>query len=173
MASKKVPVWPNRTEAIARFVHPRDRNGKMLRHRCTKASVQDALDNYVSSCKQLVRMSLRHFFVKHVTKLATFQLLCRHRIRILPCQQPQDHAAIANVLRWSMAEVCDIPMESLITQECKFVWCNGPAPGWMVRSVGPIHFHLNGLFLLSAPNISWKRPLMRSLAAAGNTDIDL
>jgi hypothetical protein len=29
------------------------------------------------------------------------------------------------------------------------------------------------LFLLSAPNISWKRPLMRSLAAAGNTDIDL
>jgi hypothetical protein len=169
LALKKVPVWADSTEAHAKFFHPRDRNGKLLRDRYTTSSVQDALANYVSACERacrdvtvaLSRLSQQLYEDGHIPAIVQ----ASHANLIL--STASNHAAMSNVLGWNMAEVCDNSMESSTQESESCASLVGLWPYWMDRSEAVANsFNLNGLFLLTAPNMSGKSTLMRSTAAA-------
>ena len=51
LAIKELPTWVDR-HAKEKYLHPRDRNGKLLRNRFTTERVQTALGEYVAACEE-------------------------------------------------------------------------------------------------------------------------
>eukprot|EP00978_Attheya_sp_CCMP212_P002321 scaffold4800_cov47-Attheya_sp.AAC.1 len=166
-ALKEIPSWVE-GKGKEKYFHPRDRNGKVLRNRYTTANVQAALSDYVEACETAC---------KEVTKVLTnlSATLCdeghlpavvqaAHANLIL--STAAHHAANSNALGWSMAQVFEkntsgSPNPNL-AGNIKDIW-----PYWMDRHESVANsFKLDGLFLLTAPNMSGKSTLMRSTAAA-------
>lgn len=158
---RAVPTWAKNKDD---YYHPRDRNGKVMRNRYTTTKCQDAIFAYIEACEMatiLVAEALTELsetlcdagHLPAVTQAAHINL-----ILATACQ----HAAKANHLGWNLAEITDNDHNSDIA--CRF---NNLHPYWMDNSVAVLNsFDLNGLFLLTAPNMSGKSTIMRSAAAA-------
>ena len=158
-AIKSVPAWAEKTQ----YYHPRDRNGKELRTRYTTERVDEALKEYVASCED-ASSAVESVLAKLAQKLCDDGHLpavvqASHTNLIL--STAAHHAANANTLGWNMASIED-DSEQKHPGHFDNVW-----PYWMDRSesVGNT-FTLDGLFLLTAPNMSGKSTVMRSTAAA-------
>ncbi len=145
----------------SRYFHPRDRNGKVLRTRYTTDRVQEALSDYVETCeaaqreveKVLTRLSWELVDNGHLPSI----MQASHLNLIL--STAAHHAASSNMKGWSTAVIED---DSPCAGHFEGVW-----PYWMDKSESiPNSFDLNGLFLLTAPNMSGKSTLMRTTAAA-------
>jgi len=171
IAVKSKPSWdssiPLQTEdntggdRKSRYFHPRDRNGKVLRTRYTTDRVQEALSDYVETCenarkeveKVLTRLSWELVDNGHLPSI----MQASHLNLILATAA--HHAASSNMKGWSNAVIED---ESTSAGHFEGVW-----PYWMDKSESiPNSFDLDGLFLLTAPNMSGKSTLMRTTAAA-------
>lgn len=159
-AIKAVPDHANAED----YFHPRDRNGKILRNRYTTAAVQTALSEYVSACEDacsdvssaLTSLSQKLCDEGHlpaIVQAAHFNLI------IATASQ---HASKANAQGWSMARVVDRdPNSEDVSATFSAVW-----PYWMDKSAAVSNsFDLDGMFLLTAPNMSGKSTLMRATAA--------
>jgi len=147
------------------YFHPKDRNGKILRNRYTTAEVESALSSYVSACDDT-----RNAVTTTLTSLS--QQLCDegHLPAIVQAAHfnlivatASQHAAKANALGWSLAQVVGRNEASRVSAgQFNDVW-----PYWMDRSAAVSNtFDLSGIFLLTAPNMSGKSTVMRSTAAA-------
>ncbi|KAL3763788.1 hypothetical protein ACHAWU_001908 [Discostella pseudostelligera] len=162
LAIKSVPSWIERAK-VDHYFHPRDRNGKVLRTRYTTERVQEALSDYVEACSNareevesvLTQLSWDLVDGGHLSAI----FLSSHLNLILATAA--HHAASSNAKGWSVAKIHDGGDETSAGYfNC--VW-----PYWMDRSESVSNtFDLNGLFLLTAPNMSGKSTLMRSTAAA-------
>ncbi|KAL9181559.1 hypothetical protein ACHAXT_010364 [Thalassiosira profunda] len=177
IALKSIPTWAKdlddetsepeslETEAKPRYFHPRDRNGKILRNRYTTEKVQDCMEEYVDACanarteveRVLTRLSWDLVDNGHLPAV----LQASHLNLIL--STAAHHAASSNAKGWSTAAIYDDGAYSNSTAG----HFNGVWPYWMHRSDSVSNsFDLDGLFLLTAPNMSGKSTLMRSTAAA-------
>jgi hypothetical protein len=159
-----------RTDNVERhhYFAPRDRNGKLLRARFTTERVQEAMSNYVEACS-----SARFEVERVLTRLSWNVVDGGHLPAILQSSRlnlilatAAHHSASANVKGWSAAIVYDDNNSSGI-HESSAGYFSGLWPYWMGRSESVSNsFDLDGLFLLTAPNMSGKSTLMRATAAA-------
>ncbi|KAL7551663.1 hypothetical protein ACHAWF_014847 [Thalassiosira exigua] len=170
LAMKSLPPWTKESESnysengkSPQYFHPRDRNGKVLRNRYTTELVQEAMSEYVEACANarsevesvLTRLSWDLVDNGHLPAI----LQASHLNIIL--QTAAHHAASSNAKGWSTAAIYD---EDSSAGHFEGVW-----PYWMDRSESVSNtFDLDGLFLLTAPNMSGKSTLMRSTAAAAH-----
>lgn len=161
IALKEIPSAQKRDE---KYVHPRDRNGKILRNRYTTEAVQSAISDYVAACDDacdevsvaLVRLSQILHDDGHIPAIVQ----ASHANLILSAAFY--HAVKANTLGWSLAETVEASAGIDSAGHFHSVW-----PYWIDRSeaVGNT-FDLNGMWVLTAPNMSGKSTIMRSTAAA-------
>lgn len=192
IAMKSFPTWANeesqeeKTESgsnqleekndakPSRYFHPRDRNGKILRTRYTTERVQEAMSEYVEAC-----FNARSEVERVLTKLSWDLVDEGHLPAILQASHlnlilstAAHHAASSNARGWSVAAIYDddgthpdIDDEEASSSSAGHF--HGVWPYWMDRSESVSNtFDLDGLFLLTAPNMSGKSTLMRSTAAA-------
>jgi hypothetical protein len=172
---KSIPSWAEQKgtkydEVSDYYFNPRDRNGKVLRTRFTTSLVQEALSDYVEACSNaraevervLTRLSWDLVDGGHLSAI----LQSSHLNLILATAA--HHAASSNAKGWSVATVHDDDNDDDDGEKessagyFRCVW-----PYWMDRSESVSNsFDLDGLFLLTAPNMSGKSTLMRSTAAA-------
>ena len=159
-AIKTIPSW---AKDPAAYYHPRDRNGKILRSRYTTELVDKALHEYVAACEGgsaavtavLAKLAERLCDDGHLPAVVQ----ASHTNLVL--STAAHHSANANALGWNQAAIVDSCEND---QRARF---NGLFPYWMASSESVSNsFTLDGLFLLTAPNMSGKSTLMRSTAAA-------
>ncbi|KAL7524116.1 hypothetical protein ACHAXR_003200 [Thalassiosira sp. AJA248-18] len=168
---KSVTNEPNEGDDYAnkksRYFHPRDRNGKVLRNRYTTENVQEAMSAYVESCADA-----RSEVERVLTKLAWDIVDNDHLPAILQAGHlnmilgtAAHHAANSNARGWGTGTIYDNDDDHPDFSSAGHF--NGVWPYWMDRSESVSNtFNLDGLFLLTAPNMSGKSTLMRSTAAA-------
>ena len=176
---KSIPSWakqrgPNNDETLDKvdqphYFNPRDRNGKLLRMRFTTERVQEALSDYVEACSSaraevervLMRLSWDLVDGGHLPAI----LQSSHLNLILATAA--HHAAVANIKGWSAVTVYDDVDSSNGENVSSAGYFRGVWPYWMDRFESVSNsFDLDGLFLLTAPNMSRKSTLMRATAAA-------
>ena len=161
IALKAVPSWAKENndgtkkgDAEPRYFNPRDRNGKILRNRYTTTRVEDAVSEYVEACD-----NARKEVMAVLTKLSWFLVDEGHLPSIaqashlnLILSTAAHHAANSNAQGWNMATIYN-ESGTDSAGDMKNLW-----PYWMARSASVSNsFNLNGLFLLTAPNMSGKR----------------
>jgi MutS domain V/MutS domain I len=162
-AVKQKPTVDNEKE----YFNPKDRFGKLIGNRYTTKRVQSALSEYVEACEEacqavtvaLANLSHRLCDEGHlpaIIQAAHFNLIL---------STASHHAAKANTLGWSMAKIYDRASEPTLTDTAGcFI---GVWPYWMDKTEAISNsFNADGMFLLTAPNMSGKSTLMRSTAAA-------
>ena len=176
IAIKEIPSWVGRKHSESKvaikekeaYFHPRDRHGKLLRNRYTTSRVQFALAEYVSACEAaceevsivLTNLAQRLYDEGHIAAIAQ----AAHVNLILSAAF--HHATKATKMGWHLAQTFEQSNgsegEDPLTAQFVHLW-----PYWMHPSEAISNtFELEGLFLLTAPNMSGKSTLMRSTAAA-------
>ena len=156
------------------YYHPRDRNGKILRNRFTTKKVELALSSYIEACEEATLA-----VTAVLTKLSNTLCETGHLPSItqaahtnLIVSTASNHAAQSNQAGWNIGKNPAHPNIEMSTNEETL---NGNIAGhftslwpyWMDKSEAVLNsFELNGLFLLTAPNMSGKSTIMRSTAAA-------
>ena len=160
------------------YFHPRDRHGKILRNRYTTERVQNALSDYVEACS-----NARSEVERVLTTLSSDVISDGHLPAIsqashlnLVFSTAALHAANSNAKGWNVATVYDSPERDNQQHAPHETGLDDPSsagmfrnlwPYWMDRSQAVSNtFRLDGLFLITAPNMSGKSTLMRSTAAA-------
>jgi DNA mismatch repair ATPase MutS len=150
-------------EAREKYFHPRDRKGRLLRTYTTEA-VQGAVSEYITACddacddvksalKELSRTLDEKHHIPAVVQAAHANLV------LLSAFQ---HAIKVNSLGWNMAETYERTPDTASAAVLNGVW-----PYWMESNSAVANsFSLDGMLLLTAPNMSGKSTLMRSVAAA-------
>jgi MutS domain V len=153
------------------YKHPRDRFGKVLRNRYTTSRVEEALSNYVAACESAKRdiasalsdLSVRLHDERHIPAIvqsAHINLIVSAAFH---------HAARAATMGWNMARTCneDEETDNPTENHLAALHLERLCPYWMNREESVANtIHMDGLFLLTAPNMSGKSTLMRSTAAA-------
>jgi MutS domain V len=155
---------PTTSRDDVKYIHPRDRFGKVLGNRYTTEAVQSALSDYVNACdkaaadvtKALVTLSHTLHDRGHLPAIVQ----ASHTNLIL--STAFYHAVKATSLGWSMAAAVEPDPEIDTAGHFHGVW-----PYWMERSEAVKNtFDLSGMWVLTAPNMSGKSTIMRSTAAA-------
>lgn len=170
-ALKELPSWLDSSDDDKKsdYFHPRDRNGKLLRNRYTSTNVQSALSDYVAACDRaclevtcvLTRLSQTLCESGHLPAIVQ----AAHANLIL--STAAHHAANANALGWNAAVMYESHDNRERHQQQSAGHLQDVWPYWMDRSEAVANsFDMDGLFLLTAPNMSGKSTLMRSTAAA-------
>jgi hypothetical protein len=147
------------------YFHPRDRHGKLLRTRYTTAHVQQAVSDYVTACDEACDevSSILSNLAQTLQDEGHIPAIAQSTHLNLVLSAAFHHAVKATQLKWHLAETIE-PSEDGGTEPARFVnlW-----PYWMPHSQAVANsFDLDGMFLLTAPNMSGKSTLMRSTAAA-------
>ena len=147
------------------YFHPTDRSGKILGTRYTTAAVQSALSDYVVASEeacQIVTSALTSLSQKLCDEGHLPAIVQAAHFNLIMATASQ-HAAKSNVLGWSMAQVVDRDSQSGdVAGIFSRVW-----PYWMDSSSAVSNtFNMDGMFLLTAPNMSGKSTVMRATAAA-------
>lgn len=136
------------------YFHPRDRNGKILRNRYTTRRVEEAVSEYVEACDNarkevmavLTKLSWAIVDEGHLPSIAQASYLN------LILNTAAHHAANSNARGWNMATVFDD-----VGKDSAGIF-RGLWPYWMDKSNSVSNsFELDGMFLLTAPNMSGKR----------------
>jgi hypothetical protein len=162
-ALRDIPSWSSESKA-RRFVHPRDRFGKVIRNRYTTEEVQDAMSDYVSACENakrdvsysLVKLSQSLHDNGHIPAIVQ----ASHANLIL--STILNHVAKARSMGWNLAAVVDGGTDADEAGFFDNVW-----PYWMDRSTAVSNtFGMNGMWVLTAPNMAGKSTVLRSTAAA-------
>lgn len=159
-AIKSIPSWAKDPSS---YFHPRDRNGKLLRSRYTTERVDKALHEYVAASEggSAVVTTVLAKLAERLCDDGHLPAVVQASHTNLVLSTSAHHSANANALSWNQASIVDSCDND---QRAQF---NGLFPYWMDRSESvPNSFTLDGLFLLTAPNMSGKSTLMRSTAAA-------
>ena len=152
-------------DAKSKYIHPRDRNGKLLRNRYTTEKVQEALSEYVDACERarsevssaLVRLSQRLQDEGHIPAVVQ----ASHANLIL--SSALHHAIRANALGWNQATT----FEATNADDDSAGYFDGVWPYWMDQTEAVKNsFDLSGMWLLTAPNMAGKSTILRSTAAA-------
>jgi DNA mismatch repair ATPase MutS len=150
-------------ESRKKYFHPRDRKGKLLGTYTTEA-VQVASADYTAACdraRQSVKSSLRTLSQTldeghHIPTI----IQAAHANLVL--STAFHHALKANSLGWNMAEAYERTPHTTSAAVFVNLW-----PYWMESNSAVANsFSLDGMLLLTAPNMSGKSTLMRSAAAA-------
>jgi hypothetical protein len=160
IALKKIP---NTNLKGGDYFHPRDRFGKTLRNRYTTEGVQCALADYVSACEIACDSvsSVLSNLAQNIEENGHIPAIVQATHLNLVMSAAYHHAVKASKLKWNLARVVEDDGEHN-SMKIIDVW-----PYWMEHSQAVANtFDLNGLFLLTAPNMSGKSTLMRSTAAA-------
>lgn len=160
IALKKIPETSVKKDD---YYHPRDRNGKTLRNRYTTERVQVALSDYVAASEMACESvsSVLSNLAHEIEEQGHIPAIVQAAHLNLVLSAAYYHAVKASKLKWNLARVVDDEEESRAMKLID-VW-----PYWMDHSQAVANtFDLNGLFLLTAPNMSGKSTLMRSTAAA-------
>eukprot|EP00980_Cylindrotheca_fusiformis_P013449 scaffold3437_cov113-Cylindrotheca_fusiformis.AAC.16 len=160
IALKKIP---NVGLKEGHYFHPRDRNGKTIRNRYTTEKVQGALSDYVSACEGACESvsSVLSKLAQEIEEQGHIPAIVQAAHLNLVLSTAYHHAVKASKLKWNLATVVEDGGDDR-EMHLVNVW-----PYWMDHSQAvPNTFDLNGLFLLTAPNMSGKSTLMRSTAAA-------
>ena len=161
-ALKSIPSWADNDED---YYHPRDRNGKLLRSRYTTARVDKALHEYIIACERASAAvtSVLSDLAEALCDDGHLPAIVQASHTNLIISTAAHHAAHAKRLGWSLAKITDAGNDAKSSAgHFNSVW-----PYWMDRSESVANtFALDGLFLLTAPNMSGKSTLMRSTAAA-------
>ncbi|KAL3943367.1 MAG: hypothetical protein SGBAC_002570 [Bacillariaceae sp.] len=150
------------------YFHPKDRNGKLLRNRYTTTNVQVALDEYIAACDNACEAvaTILSNLSKNIQEEGHVPAIVQASHLNIILSASYHHAVKASKQKWNLAEVLEAANTSNTgeteTMHLKDLW-----PYWMPKSQGvPNTFDLNGIFLLTAPNMSGKSTIMRSTAAA-------
>jgi MutS domain V/MutS domain I len=158
LALKEIPGW-SMDKGI--YLHPRDRNGILLRNRYTTEAVKTALSDYVAACDEacdavtavLTKLSRDLHNQGHIPAI----IQAAHANLI--ASTAFHHAQKANTMGWNRAEVYEDGDSA--------GYLDGVWPYWMHQSEAvPNTFELKDMFLLTAPNMAGKSSLMRATAAA-------
>jgi MutS domain V len=162
-ALREVPNWCSEQKRDE-FMHPRDRFGKLIRNRFITNAVQNALSDYLSACENAT-----------VEVSNTLKMLSRtlHDSGHVPAIVQASHAnlilstvlchvAKARTTGWSQAAVME--NQDHIDRAGFF---ESVFPYWMDRSTAISNtFDLEGMWILTAPNMAGKSTILRSTAAA-------
>lgn len=181
------------TETSTGYIHPTDRHRKPLSSRYTTVRVETALNDYLQACGQAtvaVRRALQSLSSTLRSDLPTM-ITATHMAVVL--QAAAAHVAAAKQKGWTLPTLlsfsdsdCDgkegdgglFPSTPAVTPASHPL---GPpsrpswrmrlpnlTPYWLSRNSGGVSssVDLDGLFLLTAPNMSGKSTLMRSIAVA-------
>jgi MutS domain V/MutS domain I len=155
---------PKAASTAAKFIHPIDRNGKILRNRYTTEAVQSALSDYVAACDYacaevsaaLVKLSDKLHDAGHLPAIVQ----ASHTNLIMSAAFY--HTVKANSLGWNLAMAVESDSEVDCAGHFNALW-----PYWMDQSEAVDNtFDLSGMWVLTAPNMSGKSTIMRSTAAA-------
>ncbi len=163
---KKLPSWDdaNTDEVQSKYFHPRDRNGKLLRDRYTSTNVQIALSEYVAACDQacLEVTSVLTKLSQTLCEMGHLPAIVQAAHANLILSTAANHAATPMLLGWNSAVTYEPAETTKSAGHLNDVW-----PYWMDQSEAVSNsFDMDGIFLLTAPNMSGKSTLMRSTAAA-------
>lgn len=162
-ALREVPNWCSERKRDE-FLHPRDRFGKLIRNRYTTNSVQNALSDYLSACERAtveVSNTLKMLSrTLHDTGHVPAIVQASHANLIL--STVLCHVAKARTTGWSQATV----LESRDDKDSAGFF-ESVFPYWMDRSTAVSNtFDLQGMWILTAPNMAGKSTILRSTAAA-------
>jgi hypothetical protein len=150
IAIKSKPGWAKGSDKENEYRHPHDRNNKMLRNRYTTEKVEDAISDYVESCDEAKKEVMGA-----LTKLS-YELVDGNHLSIISqathlnliTSTAAYHAASSNAKGWNLAKVDEESVDSA-------GFLNGVWPYWMDKKYSvPNTFELDGMFLLTAPNMS-------------------
>ena len=145
------------------YFHPRDRFGKAIRNRYTTERVQEALSNYVDACenaKAEVSAVLTELS-KTLHDEGHMPAIVQASHTNLVASAAFYHASKANILGWNLASSYDYDSRQ---SAGRFV---GLWPYWMDRREAVANsFDLDGMWILTAPNMAGKSTILRSTAAA-------
>lgn len=147
------------------YIHPRDRFGKVLRNRYTTERVQTALSSYVAASDHACRdvASALASLSQQLHEEGHMPAIVQASHSNLVLSSALHHAARANTLGWERAEVYnEEESQGDSGLHIRDLW-----PYWMDKkeAVGN-NIDMQGIFLMTAPNMSGKSTLMRSTAAA-------
>jgi MutS domain V/MutS domain I len=161
IAIKEVPLDSDPQD----YFHPKDRNGKVIRNRFTTSKVEEALSEYILATENACREVLSTLVTlsDQICRGGHLSVIVQSSHFSLILSTAAYHAAKSKSLGWAMAKVLpggsDEP--DVAGRFCN-VW-----PYWMDRSVAVLNsFELDGMFLLTAPNMSGKSTVMRTTATA-------
>jgi DNA mismatch repair ATPase MutS len=160
VALKKAPT---KSKDHDHYFPSRDRHGKTMRDRLTTTKVQSALSEYTAACDEActVVSTLLTELAQRLEENGHIPAIVQSAHINLILSTIYAHASKASTMGWNLAEAYE-PTVTNKTPRLVNVW-----PYWMDRSQAvPNTFALDGLFLLTAPNMSGKSTLMRSTAAA-------
>jgi MutS domain V len=161
---KKVPSSASPKD----YTHPRDRHGKKLATRFSTEDVEQALSDYVSACDRACES-----VSSILSNLARTLQDDGHLIAIiqaahlnLALSAAYHHAVKATKQNWQLARIIE-PVDHGAGKSDSFGTFADLWPYWMPKQGAVSNtFDLNGMFLLTAPNMSGKSTLMRATAAA-------
>ena len=146
------------------YVHPRDRNGKVLRNRYTTERIQNALAQYVSACESASNQvaSALSQLSRHLSESGRLPIISQASHGNLVMSAAFHHSIESNRRGWNIGTMSDEKDSGEPFINLKGVW-----PYWMNRAEAvPNSFDLSGMWMLTSPNMSGKSTIMRSTAAA-------
>lgn len=158
LAIKEKPVWTHKGDES--YYHPKDRKGKVLKNRFTTARVEEALLRYTETCenaKNAVNTALSTLSSR-LSEGGFMPTIVQSAHANLILSTVTNHALAANSKGWNIGKCNSDETHSYF----KGVW-----PYWLDKSIAVQNtFKLDGMWVLTAPNMSGKSTIMRSTAAA-------
>jgi predicted GIY-YIG superfamily endonuclease len=159
---------PETLRSDCEYFHPRDRNGKVLKNRWTTAEVQDALSEYVKACEVATDevSSILSSLAQKLQDEGHIPALVQSGHFNIILSMAFHHASKAMKSKWQLARTIEYETEACNDENTSAQFAN-VFPYWMYKSQAVSNtFDLQGMVLLTAPNMSGKSTLMRSTAAA-------
>jgi hypothetical protein len=152
IAIKSVPSWIKKSGGQDTYHHPRDRFGKLVKARYTTERVEKALSDYIVACddaKNEVTRALEGLSSNLVDNNDLTTILQASHLNLI-ASTAINHAASSNAKGWNVGTIlCNK------SQSDSAGYFNGLWPYWMDKSRCKLNsFELNGMFLLTAPNMS-------------------
>lgn len=147
---RSIPSWVSE-ENKHLYYHPRDRNRKPLSKRFTTEKVETSLYKYLEACENACKgvTKILQELSESICQTGKLPSIVQSAHANLILSTVYNHASQANTLNWEMA--------SIVSSNEDNDWAGSFSnlfPYWMKKSEAVSNsFDLNGMFLLTAPNM--------------------